>query len=65
VTAVTVVVEMSILSENDAICRALILGMRSLLTKRWKKPIFRRKIPVDKEPFSEKEKRLVTKEISI
>ena len=30
-------------------CRALILEMRGLLAKRWKEPIFRRKIPADQE----------------
>jgi hypothetical protein len=45
VTAVVVV--MSILLKKDANCGALISEMRGLLTKRRKKPIFRRKIPAD------------------
>jgi hypothetical protein len=45
VTAVVAV--MSIFSRKDANCRALISKMRSLLAKRQKEPIFRRKIPLD------------------
>jgi hypothetical protein len=45
VTAVVTV--MSIFSRKDAICRALIAEMRSLLSKRRKEPISRRKIPAD------------------
>ncbi len=45
VTAVVVV--MSIFSKKDASCRALIAEMRSLLAKRQKVPISRRKIPAD------------------
>jgi hypothetical protein len=48
-TAVVMVI--SIFSEKDASCRALIAEMRSLLAKRRKVPIFRRKIPVDQEVF--------------
>jgi hypothetical protein len=45
---VTVVVAvMSILVEKDANCGALILEKRSLLAKRRKEPIFRKKIPTD------------------
>jgi hypothetical protein len=47
VTAVVAV--MSIFSKKDANCGALILEMRSLLAKRWKELIFRRKIPEDQE----------------
>jgi hypothetical protein len=49
VTAVVTV--MSTFSEKDASCRALITEMRSLLAKRRKEPIFRRKIPADRETF--------------
>ncbi len=45
VTAVVAV--MSICSEKDASCGALIAEMRSLLAKRRKMPIFRREIPAD------------------
>jgi hypothetical protein len=45
VTAVVAV--MSIFKKKDANCGALVLEMRGLLTKRWKEPIFRRKIPTD------------------
>jgi hypothetical protein len=45
VTAVVVV--MSIFSEKDANCGALILEMGSLLAIRQKEPIFWRKIPAD------------------
>ncbi len=45
VTAVVTV--MSIFKKKDANCGALISEMRSLLAKRRKEPIFRRKIPAD------------------
>ncbi len=49
---VTVVVTvMSIFSKKNANCRALISEMRGLLAKRQKEPIFRRKIPADREAF--------------
>jgi hypothetical protein len=51
--------------EKDANCGVLILKMRSLLAKRQKEPIFRRKFPRIKKPFSKIEKRPDTKEISI
>ncbi len=47
VTAVVTV--MSIFKKKDANCEALISGMRGLLAKRRKEPIFRRKIPMDQE----------------
>jgi hypothetical protein len=49
VTAVVAV--MSISSKKNASCRVLIAEMRSLLAKGRKEPIFRRKIPADKETF--------------
>jgi hypothetical protein len=49
VTAVVVI--MSIFSSKNANCRALILEMRSLLSKRRKEPIFRKKIPAGQEAF--------------
>ena len=49
VTAVVTV--MSIFSEKDASCGALITEMRSLLAKRGKVQIFRREIPVGQEAF--------------
>ncbi len=49
VTAVVAV--MSIFSKKDASCGALISEMRSLLAKRRKEQIFRRKIPADREAF--------------
>jgi hypothetical protein len=50
VTAVVAV--MSIFKKKkDANCGALISGMRGLLAKRQKKPIFWRKIPADQEAF--------------
>ncbi len=45
VTAVVAV--MSIFSRKNANCGALILEIRRLLTKRWKEPIFQRKISAD------------------
>jgi hypothetical protein len=45
VTAVVAV--MSIFSRKNANCGALISEMRGLLAKRWKEPIFQRKIPAD------------------
>jgi hypothetical protein len=52
VTAVVTVIK--ILVKKDAIHGALDPGMRSLLFKRWKEPIFWRKFPVDREPFLSK-----------
>jgi hypothetical protein len=49
VTAVVAV--MSMFSEKNASCGVLITKMRSLLAKRRKKPIFWRKIPLDREAF--------------
>jgi hypothetical protein len=49
VTAVVMV--MSIFGGKDASCRALIMDMRSLLAKKQKVPIFRRKIPTDQKAF--------------
>jgi hypothetical protein len=49
VTAVVAV--MSIFKKKDANCGALISKMRGLLAKRWKQPIFQRKIPADREVF--------------
>jgi hypothetical protein len=42
VTAVVAI--MSIFSKKDAMCGTLNPGMRSLLTKRWKVPIYQRNI---------------------
>ncbi len=47
----TVVAVMSIFKKKKANCRALVLGMRGLLAKRRKEPIFCRKIPADCETF--------------
>jgi hypothetical protein len=49
VTAVVAV--MSIFKKKNANCGALISEMRGLLAKRQKEPIFRRKIPTDREAF--------------
>jgi hypothetical protein len=49
VTAVVAV--MSFLRKKDANYGALVLEMRGLLAKRWKEPIFWRKIPMDQEAF--------------
>jgi hypothetical protein len=49
VTAVVVV--MSIFSKKDASCGVPIVEMQSLLAKRQKVPILRRKIPTDQEAF--------------
>jgi hypothetical protein len=49
VTAIVVV--MSIFKEKNVICRALISERRDLLAKRRKKPIFWRKISVDRGAF--------------
>jgi hypothetical protein len=49
VTAVVAV--MSIFKKKDVNCGALISERRDLLAKRQKKPIFQRKIPVDREAF--------------
>jgi hypothetical protein len=51
--------------KKDASCGALIAKMRSLLDKRWKEPIFRRKNPRIEKPFSTIKKGPDTKEISI
>ncbi len=56
---------MSIFSKQDAICGTPNLGMRSLLAKRRKVPISRKKFPQIDKPFSENKKRMVTNEISI
>ncbi len=42
---------MSILVKKDTSCGVLIVGMRSLLAKIGKVPIFWRKIPADQEAF--------------
>ncbi len=62
VTAVVTV--MSIFEKKDANCGALISKMRDLLAKRRKEPIFWRKYPRIKKPFSKIKKRMDTKEIS-
>ncbi len=49
VTAVVAV--MSIFKKKNANCKVLVLGMRDLLTKRRKEPIFCRKIPADCKTF--------------
>jgi hypothetical protein len=41
------------------------LEIRSLLAKKWKELIFRRKIPVDQEVFSRVERRPDAEEISV
>jgi hypothetical protein len=46
---VTAVVTVMSIFSRKANCGALILEMRSLLAKRQKEPIFRRKIPADQE----------------
>jgi hypothetical protein len=51
--------------QKDASCGALIAEMRSLLAKRQKEPIFRKKIPAVEKPFSNIKKRPDTEEISI
>ncbi len=55
VTAVVAV--MSIFKKKNANCRALVLGMRGLLAKRQKEPIFCRKIPADRKNFSQKSRK--------
>jgi hypothetical protein len=47
VTAVVAVT--SIFKKKDTNCRALVLEMRGFFTKRRKEPIFKRKIPADRE----------------
>jgi hypothetical protein len=49
VTALVAV--MSIFKKKNANCGALVSGMRGLLAKRQKEPIFCRKIPADCETF--------------
>jgi hypothetical protein len=51
------VVLMSIFRKKDAICGALIAGMRSLLPKRKKVPISCKKIPPDQETFLQKQEK--------
>ena len=47
----TVVAVMSIFKRKNANCGALFSEMRGLLAKERKEPIFRRKIPADRETF--------------
>ncbi len=51
--------------KKDASCRALIAEMRSLLAKRLKELIFRRKIPADQVAFLEIQEEAEPKEISV
>ncbi len=54
----TVVVVMSIFKKKNANCGVLVSGMRGLLAKRRKEPIFCRKIAADCKTFLENQEKV-------